>query len=85
MEDELRKTEEKSEEEEAVKAQAAEARSRWAGRDNQSREMSRVPRSLHQPPRSDAWQAWWMAARGEQIPLGGKGESAKRRAAGGQW
>lgn len=68
-------------------------RSRWAGRDNQSREMSRVPRSPRQPPRSDRWQAWWMAAHSEHTPLGAREEEGgegrtvkkgKQRAAGGQ-
>lgn len=97
---EYRKTEEKWEEEEEVEEEdrVAGAHSRWAGWDNQSREMSRVPRSPCQPPQSDRWQAWWMAAHSEHTPLGareekGRGggeggredcEEGKKRAAGGQ-
>lgn len=68
------------------KAWVAGACSRWAAQDNQSREMSRVPRRLRQPPWSDRWQAWWMAVHCEHSPLRARqacGEG-KQRAAGGQ-
>lgn len=55
------------------------ARSRWAGWDNQSREMSRVPRSPRQLPRSDRWQAWWMAAHSEHPPLGAREKGGEGR------
>ena len=45
--------------------------------------MSRVPRSPRQPPRSDRWQAWWMAAHSEHTPLGAREEKGRR--GGGRW